>query len=135
MSRFLFIMAILLSACLPLVAQGKGWRGIVPLRSTRADVDLSTKVGNIDAAAINDYWAFIRRNPGTWRNGRHCADIVAEALSYAGVVLNNTQPGMSIPREVLYIIQRDARRYKREKMTPLWKSNFKSVLDLRRVYD
>jgi hypothetical protein len=99
------------------------------------DADLSTKVGNIDAAAINDYWAFIRKNPGTWRNGRHCADIVAEALSYAGVVLNNTQPGMSVPREVLYIIQRDARRYKREKLTPIWKSNFKSILNLRRVYD
>jgi hypothetical protein len=46
MSRFLFIMAMLLSACLPLVAQGKGWRGIVPLRSTRADVERLLGPGN-----------------------------------------------------------------------------------------
>jgi len=99
------------------------------------EADLRTRVVNIDAAAITEYWAFIRSNPGKWNNGRHCADIVAEALSYAGVRLNNTQPGMSIPREVLYLIQRDARRYKREKMTPLWRSNYRTQLDLRQVYD
>ena len=32
-------MVILLACCLPAVANGKGWRGIVPLRSTRADVE------------------------------------------------------------------------------------------------
>lgn len=40
MSRFLLsIMAILLGCCLPIVAHGKGWRGIVPLQSKRADVE------------------------------------------------------------------------------------------------
>jgi len=40
MSRFLLsIMAILLACCLPIVAHGKEWRGIVPLQSTRADVE------------------------------------------------------------------------------------------------
>ena len=40
MNRFLlFIIAILLAGCLPMVAQAKAWRGIVPLRSTRADVE------------------------------------------------------------------------------------------------
>jgi hypothetical protein len=40
MSRFLLsIMAILLACFLPIVAHGKGWRGIVPLQSTRADVE------------------------------------------------------------------------------------------------
>jgi hypothetical protein len=40
MSRFLLsIMAILLASCLPIVAQAKAWRGIVPLKSTRADVE------------------------------------------------------------------------------------------------
>jgi len=33
------IIAILLACCLPAVANGKGWRGIVPLRSIRADVE------------------------------------------------------------------------------------------------
>ena len=40
MSRYILsIMAILLACCLPIVAHGKGWRGIVPFRSTRADVE------------------------------------------------------------------------------------------------
>ena len=99
------------------------------------DADLSTKVGNVDAAAIVDYFAYIRKSSGKWHNGRNCADIVAEALSYAGVRLNNTQAGLSIPRETLYIIQRDARRYKRETTPPIWRSNYRSVWDLRQVYD
>lgn len=40
MSRFvLSIMAILLTCCLQIVVYGKGWRGIVPLQSKRADVE------------------------------------------------------------------------------------------------
>ncbi len=40
MNRLLLTsMAILLSTSISMVAQGKGWRGIVPLRSTRGDVE------------------------------------------------------------------------------------------------
>lgn len=40
MNRFLLsVMAILLACCLPTIAQAKAWRGIVPLQSTRADVE------------------------------------------------------------------------------------------------
>ena len=35
----LCIVAILLACCQPIVAHGKGWRGIVPLQSKRADVE------------------------------------------------------------------------------------------------
>ena len=47
MNRFsLSIIAICWACCLPIVAQGKGWRGIVPLRSTRADVERLLGPGN-----------------------------------------------------------------------------------------
>lgn len=40
MSRYLLgLVAILSALCLPTIAQAKGWRGIVPLKSTRADVE------------------------------------------------------------------------------------------------
>lgn len=40
MRRYLpCLIAILLGFCLPTIAQAKGWRGIVPLKSTRADVE------------------------------------------------------------------------------------------------
>jgi hypothetical protein len=53
MSRFLLsIMATLLACGLPIVAQGKGWRGIVPLRSTRADVERVLGPGK------NDHYQF-----------------------------------------------------------------------------
>lgn len=40
MRRYLLgIIAILLAFCLPTIAQAKAWRGIVPLHSTRADVE------------------------------------------------------------------------------------------------
>jgi hypothetical protein len=40
MSRFLLcIISTVLACCLPTVAHGKRWRGIVPLRSTRAEVE------------------------------------------------------------------------------------------------
>jgi hypothetical protein len=40
MRRYLFgIIAILLAFCLPTIAQAKAWRGIVPFKSTRADVE------------------------------------------------------------------------------------------------
>ncbi len=105
-------------------------------KSYGREADLRLKIGNLDAASVKSYWAFIQKNPGEWNNGRNCADIVAEAISYAGVRLNNTQVGISLPRETLYLIQRDARQYKREPWTaPIWKSNYHSVMDLRRVYD
>ncbi len=40
MRRYLLgIIAILLAFCLPTIAQAKAWRGIVPFKSTRADVE------------------------------------------------------------------------------------------------
>ena len=48
----LSIMAILLAGCLPIVAQGKGWRGIVPLQSKRADVERLLGPGT------NDHYQF-----------------------------------------------------------------------------
>lgn len=39
MSFLLSIMATLLACCLPIVGHAKEWRGIVPLQSTRADVE------------------------------------------------------------------------------------------------
>jgi hypothetical protein len=40
MGRYLLALIAILSAlCLPTIAQAKGWRGIVPLKSTRADVE------------------------------------------------------------------------------------------------
>jgi len=105
------------------------------VRSYGRQADLQVTIHNVDAKSVNDYWVLVSKQPGPWNNRRNCADIVAEAISYAGVRLNNTQNGMSIPRETLYIIQRDARRYEREPAPPIWKSNYRSVTDLRRVYD
>ena len=45
MSRFL-LSIIVLACSLPIVAHGKTWRGIVPLRSTRADVERLLGPGN-----------------------------------------------------------------------------------------
>ena len=45
MSRLL-LSIIVLACCLPIVAHGKTWRGIVPLRSTRADVERLLGPGN-----------------------------------------------------------------------------------------
>jgi hypothetical protein len=52
MNRLLTIMAILLSCCLPMIAHGKAWRGIVPLQSKRSDVEQLLGPGT------NDHYQF-----------------------------------------------------------------------------
>jgi len=81
MNRFLpSIIAILLAGCLPIVAQAKAWRGLVPLRSTRADVErLLGKPGQYGRYQFDRERAYINfAGPGPCNEMNSCLCLVSE---------------------------------------------------------
>lgn len=97
------------------------------------DPDSTAIVTGVNLDAVSNWYNQLKGNVPNWHISRNCADLVAEALAVAGVSLENTQSGSSLPKDVAYIITRDIRRYNRRWLTGAdpWYSNYHHITDSR----
>jgi RHS repeat-associated protein len=63
------------------------------------------KVDYLETAGVKAFYENYSKNPGKWSAIRNCSDIVAQALQAGGLLIQNTQPGISLPRDVFQIIK------------------------------
>lgn len=68
----------------------------------------SFEVANLDGGAVQAFFQQLSASPGRWTVDRNCADVVAQAMQVAGLILNNTQQGSSTPRDVFNLIKASA---------------------------
>jgi RHS repeat-associated protein len=65
----------------------------------------SFEIANVDGGAVQAFYQQLSASPGRWTIDRNCADVVAQAMQVAGLIITNTQNGNSTPREVLNLIK------------------------------